>query len=660
MAFDAITETVAHFIGLFELAVEEARMRLEYDAFRAARDEPVDPEELVPVTVKVSAPYELKDFVPKLPKLDWSEAVAGTEGAAIAPLAFFGVIPEFPWPEPLREPAPFIVPHGKQVAAVELTLEPPGSVAVVIYQSNFLQDNDFVVFGEGADFLPVADFAAAAQALAEFAGAVAAFDIAPPPDGQGGGLDYAMAVADQMKDAADPGIEGLTVTVLKGGAAHGLHVNGAEAEEMPKFDDLLPAWLQRDEPEEDEGPGPLDGLGRDEGPGSGYDVAPGVAVVSGGNLVVNEVHLASNWLDAPVIAVAGNVVDLMAISQVNVLSDRDSGALPGSAPSKAVNAAAMGIEASAPADSGAAEGPPELPENWVVTRIEADLVAVNWIQQINVVTDLDCAQIEQSGWDTYLALGDNTVVNAAVLAEIGYGYDLIVIGGNMISVSMIAQTNMLYDNDILTLADGAEGAWSGADNMLLNSAEISRVGEDSYQEMTAPFAEATAAFQDGASDLSEAAAKDAVFEGVDLLRVLYIDGDFTKLNLFEQTNIVGDADQVQVVLDQLREQHGAELSVVAGSNALANIAAVKEFGTDSKVMHGGEVYSDALLYQAELIDTDAAPLGVGMNGLTNEAVAFLAEGMIETAREKAMDEALDPSSVTDGSTSPDVMQTMLA
>ena len=96
----------------------------------------------------------------------------------------------------------------------------------------------------------------------------------------------------------------------------------------------------------------------------------------------------------------------------------------------------------------------------------------------------------------------------------------------------------------------------------------------------------------------------------------------------ERANGMGDSDQVHLALENFAEDTGAEINLTTGSNAAINLASIDTYGIDSEVRVGGDVYSEALLYQADLIDTDADPLGVALPALANEAVAFLADNMI--------------------------------
>jgi hypothetical protein len=194
----------------------------------------------------------------------------------------------------------------------------------------------------------------------------------------------------------------------------------------------------------------------------------------------------------------------------------------------------------------------------------------------------------------------------------------------------------------------------------MNSGTITATGVDTFTAMTDLFRAEIAALAAGAGTISDALAADPLFEGLETLSVLYITGDLIKTTVIEQTNYVGDADQVHLALEEFIAENGGDVTLTAGSNALLNAATIEDSGIDSIVLAGGEVYSDALIYQAELIDTDAAPEGVALAALTNEAVAaFLASDMIDP----------DPLAADDGggayplpadSGSLDVMQSALA
>ena len=137
--------------------------------------------------------------------------------------------------------------------------------------------------------------------------------------------------------------------------------------------------------------------------------------------------------------------------------------------------------------------------------------------------------------------------------------------------------------------------------------------------------------------------------------MLHVKGDLVSLNMVRQTNVLGDADQIEVYLDQMNAGPG-EVSVLTGSNVLVNSAVITEFGVDSTVYAGGQLYSDALLHQAELVSTDAPLMPLGGGGLASEAVLFLADGMLSDE----MDDIEFRPIGADHAPSADAMETVLA
>lgn len=661
MLMDRTTEFITHFIGIFHIAVEEERLRDVYEKFKALQL--LDPEhgQLLNVNINVHAHYTLKDFTATsdYPTFD---VVQNHLLPPAPPLYLHASQPYganfYGGPPPVQLPLfpNLSIDGGGRFA---LQLEPASSIIAVIYQTASLSDNDLITFSESHRFVSPDTYHDQLETLAALSSLIDGVDGGDVPSLEDGAQDYAMSLRAEIEGFEAVHLTGLNVTILRGPDAVGQHENGETVTELSVVSDLMPAYLQPDDPDTPETadagqPTPNPALDI-------FDVDPGHAVVAGANLLANEVVINMSWLDAPVLAVMGDVIHLDAISQTNVLFSHQSGAgAAHAAPSHAVNMASIAYMSSQPETDGTVEdapGPTFLPSNWAVARVEADIVAVNWVQQYTFATDFDRAEIQFSGAETFIGLGENTIINAAYLGELGFGYDLIIIGGSMINVTMINQVNVLLDDDTVTYDGAFAPDIPGGDNLLANSATLTTVGLDSYASLQAPFAAAGQSLADGATDIAPDVAQHSLFEGTEILRVLYIEGDLTTLNLIEQTNILGDADQVHLALHEFETQTGTQVTVTGGSNALINSASVTEYGTDSTVLVGGEVYSDALLYQADLIDTDANPLGVGMNDLADEAVVFLAEGMIEGDQPDPLG---PPPVIEDGSISPDVMQTMLA
>ncbi len=679
MMLDKVTEMVAHMIGIFHTEMEAQRMRDIYDAFKALKAENPEGEPIAAVAVSIKVPYELGGFTPgldheaPLPTASALDPIAPHYWTTAQPISFFNRF------LPSEESVSASPGHafGGGIAVPVPTLEPPGSVAVITVQMAFLSDDDWVMLGDGTtiftdpdaflnDLLVYQDIAASMTAP------MGADPLMPGPDAR----DDAVTLHARISAFVGGAVAGSTEHVAHGAEADGIHQNGHAATELPMLDDVMPAYLKakagQDESEtseEDAGhewPDAFEGLGDIDAP-MPYrpDVEAGHLVIAGGNTMINQVTISSAWLDAPVIAVMGDVAQLNVIAQVNVLVQHASGGIGAVAPSASINSAEIARTSTLPQpdpeagpEQDEADGPSTLPSNWVVTRIDGDLISVNHVSQFSFQTDHDRAEVAFTGTSTFIGLGDNTIVNVTDLAELGFGYDLIIVGGAMISVNWIQQINVLIDNDAITYSGVFPVGVQVGDNLLFNGAQIGANGIDHYEEMTSNFAGASDSLAGGANTIGSDVAHDPLFEGVDLLRVLYIDGDLTTVNWLEQTNVMGDSDQVHMALDDLLAATGASVDVITGSNALINLASINQYGTDSTVMVGGDVYDDALLYQAELIDTDADPLGVGMPALAPAAVAFLADDMLEPEGAQ-IDTPILPTA-PEGHASPDMMQTMLA
>ncbi|SPH24250.1 hypothetical protein DEA8626_03301 [Defluviimonas aquaemixtae] len=653
MPLDRTTEAIAHFIGFFHLDTEAARMRAEYDAFRGRLEDAPEPGDLPEFNISVRAPYDLNGFDPGLKGLPSMPPAAEPSAAPVLALAESGsgggaysssVSAEVSLPEAAAARA------GPAELELHWYIPPPNSIVTVTVQSLTMSDNDLLTFGHGYEFIDPSVFTAELMELAEVAQelSLGISEIMEP--GHVPSVNDVLDVFAEAMNLDGSAVEGAKVTVVYGEDANGIYVNGERVEEMPDFRENLPKSMREDEDEASE----------DDAEDNPFAVEPGHHVSTGENLSTNEAYIGISWVDADVIAVAGDVVRLDLISQVNVLINNDSGYYGGS-PSHAINAAQIQLMSSQPADAAtpAAADDPVFPRHWQVERIDGDVVLLNWLQQHIFATDNDRAEIEFSGSNTSIGLGGNTLGNFASLVELGFYYDLIIVGGNMITFNFIEQINVLLDSDAIEGAEWATGGVESGDNYLQNSATISTTGIDTVTAMTDLFRAEVEALANGAGSISATLAGDALFEGKDTLSVLYISGDLIKVNALQQLNYVGDADQVNLALEDFVAANG-DVTVNTGSNALLNDAYIEDAGIDSVVLAGGDVYSDALIYQAELIDTNAVPDGVALAALTNEAVAaFLASDMIDPDTSLADDGAgAQPMSSDSGSL--DVMQSVLA
>ena len=211
------------------------------------------------------------------------------------------------------------------------------------------------------------------------------------------------------------------------------------------------------------------------------------------------------------------------------------------------------------------------------------------------------------------------------LFDLQQSYDMIMVGGDMLTLISLTQLNMLFDNDLVAGTDSVDTATAG--NLLWNEAKVTWHGVDSEAEMSAESASALGTLDAGNFRL-DALAEEPLLSNQDVPMLLTVSGNLVIDYRLEQINVLTDADTVQHIVDSAADKGIDPVSVSTGDNILANVATLDIHGTDSAVMASDGVYSDVVIYQAGMYDTDAAPLGADPAGLASEAVAFLAERWI--------------------------------
>ena len=207
--------------------------------------------------------------------------------------------------------------------------------------------------------------------------------------------------------------------------------------------------------------------------------------------------------------------------------------------------------------------------------------------------------------------------------------------------------------------DTAPAAVSMGDNLLYNEALLTKVGKDTEAEMTGGFQRALDDLENDPDAMPQYLKNEAVFDKVEFLKILYIDGDFIKINKLDQINILGDADQISLLGESFANEMEGKFVLTTGSNSLANFASINETGVDSNVMVKGNSYSEALIHQAGFVDEQAVPDGVGIQALANEAVAFLADGMIDQNPASDIITSMDAQDLDSGPPA-DILQSVLS
>ncbi|MFG6080162.1 hypothetical protein ACEUZ9_000613 [Paracoccus litorisediminis] len=651
----AADEAIWHFIGIFHITDEIVRLRINYEALDPNRPD-FDPGHIIPKDLATVYPFEIPDFVPGL---DYTPPVPTLEGLtpeaaylfvdvardpipfslpslpfsdSYTPTVWNG--PTFQTPVEPPDPPPPPRPEPPEPPTHEWELPVPDSVALYNFQQSVLYDGDLVLRGDIPFGVDGAN--APLQVLYDQAGQLGVSLPLELPSQD----DAFLAMAQLFRDAEAPDDlpEGAVSWTRLGQDVLGKYQDGLAVDERPDLDALLPAYSQERQDED------------------WRENTTQHEVVVGHNMLVNEANITSAWIAAPVLTAAQGVYSYTIISQVNVWSDLDRILSPDGAlnvdqtPTNALNFASYSLTANPAAHAG---GDGDAPQFWLTATLEGSLVSVNWIDQYNFISDDDITSFTLHGDQTLLLIGDNGAVNHVSLAELGSQFDLIIIDGYILNLNAILQTNVMLDNDSISMGAGG-GRISSGDNLLVNDATINQIGRENFAGSNDAYDAMMRLAADGRVILPASILNDPAFEGLDVLRVLHIKGDLVSVNMIRQTNVLGDADQIETYLSDA--QLGGDVRVVTGSNTLVNTAQITEFGVDATIHSGGGYYSDALLHQAELVTDRPLQMGDGPAPLASEAVLFLADGMLT---QDDGDRDVGPLH-HDGAVPADIMETVLA
>ena len=261
MLIDKVTEEIAHFIGLFQIAVESGRLRKDYQDFQIARQLAEDPASLDDTHVIFRPSYIFNEPEPGLRYVPpWTEIVRVTADSKVAHLPPSIPIPTGVMPLPLLGIEPVA---AKLSSWAPMTIEPPDQIAVRIGQDNFLSDIDYVGVGGHGGLFHSASGATqmlALEMLLHDALKVAPFaDLETPGSAEeiGAFVDkiapLLAAAPEHLGEDADPGM--VTDGFAVGDAVlHGIWVDGEIASQRPDMQDHLPEGspLAKEEGEEAE------------------------------------------------------------------------------------------------------------------------------------------------------------------------------------------------------------------------------------------------------------------------------------------------------------------------------------------------------------------------------------------------------------------------
>ncbi|MFP3545823.1 hypothetical protein SB748_20340 [Rhizobium sp. SIMBA_035] len=656
MHSEKISEIIAHFIGLFDTAVEEARARNVYaEGARPNEDVAIQPEDEIRAAA-FSSDLQLKDFDPSAPYRSlaydinfahprfyghaFEESLAKLSDLAHRDFSGLHYIPSFSMPGEDPELQVF---------------QGPGSMVAHVAQVNILYDDDYLnMTDRDAEFRDTSFVTAQLLYLQEKAEAASPFislDRTDSADALKTIADNIHTYVNSVLESGTPGPDGelqtygsddtdtsgQTYSYVDAGRDIGgteltgeIYINGKLADAAPVLDDYMPDRGIAKPPEDPE-TGKTDlPIEQHSGPLNSLDVA------AGANVLANIVAITDTAVISSVTAVMGNYHQIDAISQSYVYSDHDHidsmFDTSGSAATVAKNIASFqrsvyddgGSQHATSADTG---HDPIFPTAWRVSVVDGDVSFVNWIEQYHFINDNDTMTITATGTETTVLTGGNASVNFASMFGIGMQYDLVIVGGNVLDMNVISQIAVLYDNDWARGEPGAPGATiQSGNNLIWNLAEIHNVGaNDRFQAMPDYMVQTQKAIEERDASMPSGLAHDANFAGQAGLNVLYITGNLYDVNVIKQVSLLGDSDDVTHAISAIAQNNqNATIHVDTGSNAVVNIAQILDYDTFGHTTYlGGQLYSDAILIQSGLVEHDtsqpqSAPLA-------NEVIAFLGD-----------------------------------
>ena len=254
MALDRISEEISHFIGLFHLEIEAAKLRLDYQAFKVAQDGPaLDPLSGDPFSGRSELPKGQVKTGLDNPKFPADAPVAGPPAVAAmlpqSPQAF----PDKLQSDPVEITFPVLGLGGLTITGPSFEIM-PNSIVMVIQQSAYLTDNDLLLFDGSATFTDPAVFLTLLMDLGELAQSLSLIDpwIWSPADGPV--YDSVMKMVEALEQADLPQQDGVAAVLLRGEEAEGIFVNGEKVDELPLIKDLLPKFLREEGREEEDLP----------------------------------------------------------------------------------------------------------------------------------------------------------------------------------------------------------------------------------------------------------------------------------------------------------------------------------------------------------------------------------------------------------------------
>ena len=325
------------------------------------------------------------------------------------------------------------------------------------------------------------------------------------------------------------------------------------------------------------------------------------------------------------LTVAGNYYQTEAIVQTNVFAGQDHFYGGPGVTSIAANTVQniADVENNVPTLTSGGSGTTPSGLNWSVDVVNGNfldvhsLVQTNYLQNNNVVY-----QTSYSG-DSQIIAGENTQTNVAQFQNLTANYQLIIVEGSYHQDDLIYQTNVLLDNNQVNFnGQGfASESATGGGNSAVNDATIVDTGNHNYQQFSSDAMAVVQALEGQSGTVDPSSVLNAFPSLFGNINVLVVTGDYYDVNYISQTNVMSNANVVQLTGSSTAPA-GATQSVSTGHDITVNSASIVDGGSALSPYLQGHYYNDMILIQTNIIGNDPKVTGHDPSQLAPELVAF--------------------------------------
>jgi len=372
----------------------------------------------------------------------------------------------------------------------------------------------------------------------------------------------------------------------------------------------------------------------------------------GANIAANDAVLVNDEGLSVSLAVLGNYYQTQAIIQTNVFNGIDNFIGDGTT-SIAQNTIAniADFQNQIPTLTfGTSGSTPVTSLTWSVDVLNGDLLQIHSLIQTNYLCNNNVVFQTSSTGESEIIAGSNTLLNTAQFQNLTANYDLIIVEGSYHQDDFIYQKNVLLDYNNITfngLGLASQSA-TGGGNSLVNDASIVDTGNHDYLPFNSDVMAIIQALENQQGTVDPNAVMNAFPDLFGNIHVLIVTGDYYDINYICQTNIMSNANVVELS-GSPSAPAGATQSVSTGDNVTVNAATIIDGGSIESPYLQGNYYHDMILIQTNIIGNDPKIAAQDPGQLAPELVAFTpALESADQNQQTSVTSSTDPQHHNDG------------